>query len=85
MAQEQDRDIHLPQPGAAPRAQHPKTAPRAVPLDEAAFRNLPLQDDSAVFSALEDGAGAAPRVPAAGTRQMGGHPAGTAQGAVPLD
>ena len=85
MAQEQDRDIHLPQPGAAPRAQHPKTAPRAVPLDEAAFRNLPLQDDSAVFSALEDGAGAAPRVPAAGTRQMGGRPAGMAQGAVPLD
>ena len=85
MAQEQDRDIHLPQPGAAPRAQHPKTAPRAVPLDEAAFRNLPLQDDSAVFSALEDGAGAAPRMPAAGTRQMGGHPAGMAQGAVPLD
>lgn len=38
MAQEQDRDIHLPQPSAAPRAQHPKTAPRAVPLDEAAFR-----------------------------------------------
>lgn len=85
MAQEQDRDIHLPQPGAAPRAQHPKTAPRAVPLDEAAFRNLPLQDDSAVFSALEDGAGAAPRMPAAGTRQMGGRPAGMAQGAVPLD
>ena len=85
MAQERDRDIHLPQPGAAPRAQHPKTAPRAVPLDEAAFRNLPLQDDSAVFSALEDGAGAAPRVPAAGTRQMGGRPAGMAQGAVPLD
>ena len=31
MAQEQDRDIHLPQPGAAPGAQHPKTAPRALP------------------------------------------------------
>ena len=58
MAQEPHRDIHLPPQGTAPHAQHPKTAPHAVPLDEAAFRSLPPQDDSAVFTALADGASA---------------------------
>ena len=86
MAQEPHRDIHLPPQGTAPHAQHPKTAPHAVPLDEAAFRSLPPQDDSAVFTALADGASApAPHAAQSLPRQGGGRPSGMPQGAVPLE
>ena len=86
MAQEPHRDIHLPPQGAAPYAQRPKTAPHAVPLDEAAFRSLPRQDDSAVFTALADGAAApAPHTAQGLPRQGGTRPSGLPRGAVPLE
>lgn len=75
MAQEPHRDIHLPPQGAAPHAQRPKTEPHAVPLDEAAFRSLPRQDDSAVFTALADGAAAPAPHAEPGPAPAGGHPA----------
>ena len=86
MAQEPHRDIHLPPQGAAPHAQRPKTEPHAVPLDEAAFRSLPRQDDSAVFTALADGAAAlAPYAEQGLPRQGGTRPSGMPRGAVPLE
>lgn len=86
MAQEPHRDHPSAAAGRGAARTAPKTEPHAVPLDEAAFRSLPRQDDSAVFTALADGAAAPAPHAEQGLPRAGGHPAfRDAAGAVPLE
>ena len=85
MAQEQDREHPSAAAGRCARGTAPQNgAAGRFRWTRAAFRNLPAGRQRRVFSPGGWG-GRCALMPAAGTRQMGGYPAGMAQGAVPLD